>query len=393
MINPTPRIAALLVAFICCFGLAAQSARAGIIIYQDEDGSTMVEVGGRIQIQYLNTDAIGEERRDQIFFRRLRPYIMATVTEDWIGKIAVDFGKSLDNDEVSVKDAYMQYTGWNNLKFTIGNAKPFFSREYLTSSKRTQTIERGFVGDHNFATPDRALGFRLEGQNESKKVTWGASAGASHHDPDVRRIDFDTPVNNLDDWNEGLLVSGRIDIHPRGFMKFDQGDFHSDEFKYNFSLAAFTWANDNDNNTYTDDDGLSLSDTKADLDTSTGFELSAGLRGFGWSFDVEYHLITADTVVRDFAGSIYMDGTADIDEFQVEGGYMLPGNKFELAGKYQTMAVDAWEKDWQATEVGVNYFLNEHKAKVQLTYRKSQNVFGVDGEDADNIFVQFQFVF
>jgi hypothetical protein len=57
------------------------------------------------------------------------------------------------------------------------------------------------------------------------------------------------------------------------------------------------------------------------------------------------------------------------------------------------MGADAWDKDWKATELGVNYFWNKHKTKVQVTYRKGENVFGVDGEDTDNIFVQFQFVF
>ncbi len=390
-------LSAQLSTFLATFGLslalAPQPARAGIVVYEDEDGPTKVEVGGRIQIQYLNLSPTGEESVDSIFFRRLRPYILATVTENWIGKIQVDFGKSLDANEVAVKDAYMQYTGWHNLKLTIGNAKPLFSREFLASSKRQQTVERGFVGDHNFGTPDRALGFKLEGQNESRKITWGASFGGQRHDPDARRIDFDTPANQDTDWNEGLLASARIDFHPNGFMKFDQSDFHTDEFKWNVSLAAFSWNNDGDNNTYSDEDGGSLNDSKADLDASTGFEVSAGLRGHGWSFDAEYNKLTGDTVVEDFTGGIYIDGSTDMDKFQVEGGYMLPNANLEIAGKWQFQEADGHETRWEATEIGLNYFLNEHKLKVQLTYRMGRNVFGVDGDDADSIFLQWQFVF
>ena len=372
---------------------AARPVQAGIIVYEDEDGPTRVEVGGRIQIQYLSTDAIGEERRDEVFFRRLRPYILATVTENWIGKIQIDFGRAIDADEVAIKDAYIQYTGWNNLKLTIGNAKPFFSREFLTSSKRQQTVERGFVGDHNFATPDRALGFKLEGRNDSQKVTWGISAGAQHHDPDARRIDFDTPVNTKADWNEGLLASGRIDFHPRGFIKFDQGDFHSDQLKYNFSLAAFSWSNDGDVNVYTGDDGTSLSDSKADLDSSTGLEVSAGLRGHGWSFDAEYQLIRAETVVSDFNGGVYVGGGTDIDEFQIEGGYMLPNVNMEVVGKWETQDADGFEDTWEATEIGLNYFWNQHKTKVQFTYRMGRNVLGVADSETNSFFMQWQFVF
>jgi len=372
---------------------APPPASAGIVVYEEEDGPKKVEVGGRIQVQYLSTDAIGEERRDEVFFRRLRPYILATVTENWIGMIQVDFGIAIEGDEVAIKDAYMQYSGWENLKLTIGNAKPFFGREFLASSKRQQTVERGFVGNHNFGTPDRALGFSLAGQNESRKITWGVSAGAEHHDPDARRLDLDTPVNRMEDWNQGLLVTARADFHPNGFMAFDQGDFHTDEIKYNFSVAAYSWSNDGDNNSYTDDDGMSLSDSRADVDSATGFELSAGLRGHGWSFDAEYHRISADTVVSDFTGGIYVGGSTDIDEFQIEGGYMLPNVKMEIVGRWETQDADGFENAWTATDVGLNYFFNKHKIKVQLTYRMGKNVLGVADSETNSFFMQWQFVF
>lgn len=385
--------AAVLLALACALGTLAQPVQAGIVVYEEEDGPKKVEIGGRIQIQYANLNPSEGESTDEFFFRRLRPYIMGTVTENWMGKIQFDFGKSIDGNEVAVKDAYMEYSGWENLTLTIGNAKPFFSREFLTSSKRQQTVERGFVGDHNFGTPDRALGFKLAGQNDSKKLTWGVSAGAQHHDPDARRLDFDTPVNNASDWNEGLLVSARADFHPNGFMKFDQSDFNSDTLLYNLSLAAFSWTNDDDNNTYTDDDGSSLDDKKADLDSASGFEISAGLRGFGWSFDIEYDLVTADTVVGDFTGGMYVNGSSDNDRFQIEGGYMLPNNNVEIVAKYQWLDADGYEDTWTATEAGVNYYWNKHKTKVQFTYRMGENVFGVVGDDLDTFFMQWQFVF
>ena len=154
----------LSVVLCLCLALTAlaapRAAEAGIKVF--EEGDKFIEIGGRVQLQYLMTDFVGDETRDQVFFRRLRPYISGSVTENWNGKIQFDFGKTIDGDEVAVKDAYMQYTGWKNKKLTIGNAKPPFSREFLTSSKRQQTIERGFVGDHNFGTPDRQLGFKLD---------------------------------------------------------------------------------------------------------------------------------------------------------------------------------------------------------------------------------------
>ncbi|MFQ5350432.1 MAG: porin, partial [Thermoanaerobaculia bacterium] len=219
--------------------LVPTTASGGIKVY--EDGDRFVEIGGRVQIQYLRTDFVGDETRDRIFFRRLRPYISGSVTENWVGKLQFDLGKTLDGDEVSVKDAYMQYQGWKNKTLTIGNTKPPFSREFLTSSKRQQTVERGFVGDHNFGTPGRQLGFKLDGQNASKKITYSVSFGGGQHDPDAKKMDFDSPADNRSDGNEGLLIAGRVDFHPWGFVKFDQGDFNSSGIKPNFSLAFFSW--------------------------------------------------------------------------------------------------------------------------------------------------------
>ncbi len=369
----------------------APPADGGVVVYE-KDGKK-IEIGARIQLQYLRTDPDGDEATDTTFFRRLRPYIAGSVTENWWGKIQFDLGKSIDGNEVAIKDAYMQYKGWKNMKLTIGNSKTPFSREFLASSKRQQTVERGFVGDHNFGTPDRQLGFKLEGNNDSKKVTWAFALGAEQHDPDVRKMDFDTPVNNAADWNEGIVIAGRIDFHPRGFMKFDQGDFHSDETKFNFSLAAFSWENDGDNNTRTAANGRSTSSSKADLDGAEGFEISAGLRGKGVSIDAEYHLVSGDTVDSTFTGGLYRNGSTDLDKFQVEGGYIFQGNRFELAGKWEMIDADNYQDAWEATEVGLNYFWNKHKAKVQLTYRMGENVFGVRGSDRDRTFLQFQYVF
>ncbi|MCP4204394.1 MAG: hypothetical protein GY769_20990 [bacterium] len=370
----------------------AAPAAAGVVVY--EEGDKKIEIGGRIQIQYARVDPDDGDARDEVFFRRLRPYISGTVSKDWVGKIQFDFGKSLDGNEVAVKDAYMQYKGWKNKKLTIGNSKTPFSREFLTSSKRQQTVERGFVGDHNFGTPDRQLGFKLEGHNDSKKVNWALALGSQQLDPDAKIMDFDSPANNAADWNQGIVVAGRVDFHPRGAMKFDQGDFHSDGFKSSFSVAAFTWANDDDNNTRTDPTtGLSTSSSKPDLDSAEGFELSAGVRGKGLSVDAEYQLISGDTVDPTFTGGVYRGGTTDLDKMQIEGGYMLKGSPVELVAAWETLDADNYETSWDATELGINYFWNKHKVKVQFTYRMGQNVFGVKGDDADTGLLQWQFVF
>jgi len=190
-----------------------------------------------------------------------------------------------------------------------------------------------------------------------------------------------------------VLAAARIDYHPLGEVKFSQGDFHTDEFKFTVSLGGFYWANDDDNNTYTDDDGVGTNPEKADLDKAAGIEVSAGLRGHGLSVDLQYNMLDGDTVDPNFTGGIYVDGSTEQDIFGVKAGYMFFTNKFEIMAAWDSIAANGYAEDYQRTRVGLNYFWKEHKAKIQLNYTASTAVFGVDGDDLDSIQLQMQYVF
>ncbi len=361
---------------------------AGIVVYQE--GAKKIEVGGRLQLQYHTENPDEGSGEDDLFFRRLRPYILGSVTEDWDAKIQFDLGKASSGNEVAVKDAWMRYQA-DKMTVKIGNMKPYFSREFLTSSKRQQLVERTFSGDHNYGSPDRALGLGLEGKSNSKKMTWGAFVGQASIDPDAKKLDFDSPVNRDTDFNQGWLTSGRLDFHPAGELKKDQGDFGG-ESKFTFGVAAFSWSNDGDNNSRTAA-GVSTDAKKADIDSVTGFELSAGFRGNGFSGDLELQSQTADTVDAAFSGGLYRNGTADLSKLSLEGGYMIRPERVEVAAGYESLDADTYQDKWNRTSVGVNCFWNKHKVKVQATYRIGENLDGVSGFDADEAFVQFQFVF
>ncbi|MGD8802647.1 MAG: porin, partial [Gammaproteobacteria bacterium] len=235
MQNQKLSLITLAVAGAIVFPLASQ---AGGITYKD--GDKYLKVGGRVQLQYYQSKPDGGETTDDLFFRRLRPFIEGSLHKDWKGKIQFDLGKAEGENEVAIKDAYFQYKGWSNMKLSIGNANFPFSREFLTSSKKQQLVERTFVGDHNYGTPDRNTGLHLTGNSGGKKITYGASATVASIDPDNDKLDFDTPVNRNDDFNDGFMVGGRVDWHPFGYLKFSQGDFKR-ELKATIGVAAFSW--------------------------------------------------------------------------------------------------------------------------------------------------------
>ena len=235
------------------------------------------------------------------------------------------------------------------------------------------------------------LGVNVAGKSASKKITWGAAFGSESVDPDAKKLDFDTPVNRNSDFNEGWVVAGRVDFHPKGEMKLDQGDFGRDG-KFTIGIGAYIWSNDDDNNTYTAS-GISTSSSKADIDSATGLELSFGYGGGGFSVDAQYNLVSADTLDGSFTGGLYRNGSTDLDVFAIEVGYMLGAKKLELVAGYDSLDADGYTDAWTRTSFGANYFWNKHKVKSQLTYRIGENLNGVRAADADELFLQFQYVF
>ncbi|NOZ10810.1 MAG: hypothetical protein GXP09_07230 [Gammaproteobacteria bacterium] len=369
--------------------LAPDSYAGGVTI---KDGDKYLKMGGRIQIQYYQNDADNKESADKIFFRRFRPYIEGSIHKNWKGKFQWDMGKAEDGNEIAVKDAYLQYKGFTNKKLTIGNKKTPFSQEFLTSSKKQQLVERTFVGDHNYGTPDRMLGIFLDGHSSDKNITYSLALGNGNIDPDAKKLDFDTPANDRSDWNQGRTIAARVDYFPLGHYKFSQGDFKR-KTRANIGIGAFSWNNDGDNNTYTSASGSSSNAKKADVDSVTGFEISGALRGGGFSVDAAYNVFNADTVDPAFTGGIFKSGSTELKNWAVEGGYMMVPSKFELVAGYQAQDADNYAKQWTRTSLGANWYIAKHDIKVQLSYRVGRNTNGKAGSDRDEVFLQTQYVF
>jgi hypothetical protein len=187
------------------------------------------------------------------------------------------------------------------------------------------------------------------------------------------------------------MIGGRVDFHPFGELKFAQGDF-SAKTKATIGVAAYSWSNDNDNNTHAPGiDGSDFPD-KVDVDSVTGLEISGAFRAAGFSVDAQYNSFDADTVATGFTGGLYKNGTTTLTNAAIEGGYMI-NNTIEIVAGYQTQDADGYTTSWDRTSVGANWFINKHDTKVQLSYRMGENLAGVVNKDEDEVFLQTQFVF
>lgn len=385
------KIPAILLVAIMLGAAVASQALAGGVTYKNDKGD-YVTLGGRIQLQYHMTDPAAGDSTDELLFRRLRPYIEGSVHEDWVGKFQFDLGKS----EVQIKDAYIMYDGSDLMDVTVGNANFCFSRELLTSSKYQQLVERTFVGDHNYGTPDRQAGVHLEGNLFDKMLVWNISVAKGALDPSNSKLDFDTviQVDAGDDWLEGDMYGGRLEYFPFGHFKASQGDFKGD-LKAAFAVGAFGWNNDGDlENTVEDEETGVSSVSSADVDSVTGVELSGALRVKGLSIDAEYNTFDA-SLVNGKAGSdgLYRDGETTLENFAVEGGYMIVPSRLELVAGYESQDADGYETAWNRVSVGANIFVQKHDIKYQVTYSMGENKDGKEGNDVDELFVQAQYVF
>ncbi len=367
----------------------SQAMAAGIAVY--DEGDKFLKFGGRIQLQYHREDPENGEASDTMFFRALRAYLEGSVHKDWRGKIQWEMGKASGDNEIALKDVYLQYKGFPGMELTIGNSKAPFSREFLISSEKQQLVERTFVGDHDFGSPDRMLGVRLDGHAGDKKVTYSLAVGNENIDPDAKKLDFDSAANGEKDWNEGWIVAGRVDFHPFGPVDLSQGDFKREK-KASIGVSAFSWHNDGDNDTHTVG-GVTNSVDTPDVDSVTGVGVSGALRGAGVSVDVQYNRFDAETVDPAVTSGLYEAGETTLTNVAIEGGYMVIPSRLELVAGYEKQDADNYAAPWNRTSFGFNTFLAEHDIKLQTTYRKGENLNGKKGEDQDELFIQMQYVF
>jgi hypothetical protein len=379
------------------FGLSIASgalftgiANGGVTLY--EDGDTLVEIGGRIQVQYfrVDPDTPGAESTDDLFLRRVRPEIEATLTENWLGVLSVDFA----DDEVDIKDAYIEYSGFSIGNIIVGNHYVPFSREQLTSSKRQQFVERTFIGDHDFGVPDRQMGISLQGGDI---LQYGFGYYKAGIDPSTSALDFDTRLTPDTEYF-GDLVAGRLDFYPLGSFSLAQGDFdRSPTPLVGVAINGFTWSNDDDD----------VSDPATDYDEVQGYGADAALRWLGISVDLGYQTFTSETLDPTVTDGLILAGEGDFDTYAIKGGYMIPigPHHLEPVAGYQVLDVDAVQDKDERFLAGINYFFNEYDDKLQFTYEMGSDVFATDnasnddanetavGDDQDRFFLQYQHLF
>ena len=171
--------------------------KGGHLKFKSASGDFKMQVGGRLMIDTAVYDDDHSDINNGTEIRRARIFVAGEVYDDWKYKSQVDFA----GNDVTIKDAYIRYTGFDAANITVGNFKEPFSLEELTSSKYITFMERALP---NAFAPSRKMGIGVNHVGDKLTVAGGVFA-------DSVDADNDTEGSNS---NEGYGVAGRVTFAP-----------------------------------------------------------------------------------------------------------------------------------------------------------------------------------
>ena len=346
-----------------------------------------VSLSGYLQPQY-ESHTRDSETTDRAHFRRLVVGLEATVSNAWAVEFQVDAGPiaSGDDDRLTVKDAHLQYRGWEDhgILLTIGNQKLPFSRALLGSSSRRGLVERPVTGDRSLGSPGRALAIRTEGWHRRRTLYWSAAVASSRQSPDADEIRVDGITEADEGWNQGPLVGGRVEVHPLGEIPRAHGDFDRGPLRFTLAAGAYGWWNDHD---------VEQGPDRADAERVTGFEMSGALRARGLSVDAEFEHIVSRAVDPRLDRGLYSAGRAALDKASLEAGYMLVPRRLEALFGFDIADAAVFAEPVRRPSGGVNVYVRGHSLKFSLMHRETFNERGTRGVRSRTTYVQAQFSF
>ena len=161
------------------------------------------------------------------------------------------------------------------------------------------------------------------------------------------------------------------------------------------SGAAYGWWNNDHNNVSNNSvvvtNGAGNLSTNQDVRSTYGFEASSGLRGFGFSGDLEYQYVHSKLLNQNFTGGIYENGTSGLHKFTVNGGYMVYKDEWETTATFSMLDASNFASLWTQTTLGVNWFIHRYDVRMSANYSFNNNVSGITGTWENVARIQAQF--
>lgn len=369
-----------------------------------------LSLGGRLVVQHYDIDLEEDDQKvneSDTDIRRLRPHLKMRWA-DWRAKLSWELS---DRNPNTVKDAYIEYRGFDTLKLKLGNETVPFSRERMTSSSSQQLPERANIGENNWGTPTRVVGLHVEAEFNERWSAYGALGKSDVYSDQQQEIRFLSPwrkheLDNLQ-LNSGSILATRLDMNIGNGAGYKQSQL-KEKNGATFSVAGFYWLGEEDEPT-----------AYEFYEYIYGLELSAGLRYGPWSTDIQTQKTTASVnahgysdIVKGEIGfenpsitrGIVADNKAELSHANIDVGYMIVEKRLELALSFGILKSGSkdkepsfntggvWEYDWKYQEAGLSYFFDGHDHKISSSLRKDQHIEGKN-ENATTLVLQWQFVY
>ncbi|HVS00171.1 MAG TPA: porin [Thermoanaerobaculia bacterium] len=336
-----------------------------------KDGKTTIEskqarldLSNRMQIRF--TQEMPETGDDVGSFRMRR---MKTKFEGWVYTKDLTYELQLNWPDTAnpLEDASINYDltkGKKTFQLKGGQFKVPFGRQELTSSGSQEFVDRSFVSNE-FAR-SRDIGVQLWGTPMQGKLDWRVGI-FNGNGRTVTRND-----------NDQYQTNARVTFQPFGDVKYSEGDFESTD------RPLFAIAGQYENN---ERPVAAAGTTPAD---------TAEREIFGGDVVFKYKGLFAFLEYFDATTDRQRQSDFDSDGYNVQVGYFIIPQKFEVAGRLAVHDPNADRDNDEREERGValGYFFNKHPHKLQADYRQLETKTG-PGTDVtnDEFRLQYQIIF
>ncbi len=353
---------AIAAALMCSSAFAAEPVQVafkkGSLVLGTESKSFSLKLNGRIMYDagFVNSDEDNFVAENN--FRRARIALKTSFNKTWAAKIDLEFA----DNEAELRDLWIAYTGLENFTFTIGNQKPHFSLDQLTSSLSTTFLERSMVS--NASIPGRRVGLGATYVNDS--VVIGAT---------VFGDSIDTENSDVENSNGGEGVSENYSYSARAVYRPYINDDKSKVFQIGFNYLNLKPESDNDSeirqrarleNSIIDPRPLTTGNLEnVDERIAQGIEFLGKYNKF--SFQGEY----IQNTINRFGG----ESDVDTDGFYLETAYAIWGTGKKYKSSAATFAGVVPQSKKGALEVALRY----------STLDLNDSGAGVLGGSADNV--------
>ena len=321
-----------------------------------------IDISGYFMLDYDSFDEGLLEDTDnstkQIDIRRARIGFKTTWQGDWRAKLKVDFAQG----DAEVKDAYIQYRGWQYADIKIGRQKEPFGLERLSSPRNLLMIERSVTSQA--LAPGRSIGIQLE--DDLSWMNW--------------HLGYFAP----DETESSLAITGRAAWLPwkkednllHFGLAMSKRSLNGSEFRFNEQLEV-----------YSADSLFEGEKLNADTIDLHGVE-------FLWQFNgitamAEYQLAE----IKDINELTY-----DYQGGYIQLGYQLSGDNrkykngklggiqtagWELTTRFSQFNMEEEDNQSEIYSLGVNYYANK-KLKLMTNFIKSEQSENGDKQEANN---------